>query len=145
MRKNKQGMSVGVISLIMIFVVFLLASLAILSLTTASANTRIAKKALTMQTDYYNADTKAQETLAKVDGVLKTAGPSPEALTAVDSTVVYNPETGVIAYNTKMNDTSALQVELLVSGNSYSIVRWQTITTGDWKVDGHNKDIWKGN
>ena len=46
MRKNKQGMSVGVVSLIMIFVVFLLVSLAVLSLTTASANARMADKSL---------------------------------------------------------------------------------------------------
>lgn len=48
MRKNKQGMSVGVVSLIMIFVVFLLVSLAVLSLTTASANARMADKSLAL-------------------------------------------------------------------------------------------------
>ena len=71
MRKNKQGMSVGVVSLIMIFVVFLLVSLAVLSLTTASANARMADKSLAMQSAYYEADARAQETLAQVDGVLK--------------------------------------------------------------------------
>lgn len=145
MRKNKQGMSVGVISLIMIFVVFLLASLAILSLTTASANTRIAKKALVMQTDYYKADAKAQETLAKIDGVLKTQGPSAEAFTALDESIAYSPESAAIAYITKINENSVLKTELILSEGGYSIAKWQTVTTENWQKDELIKDIWKGN
>lgn len=80
MRKNKQGMSVGVVSLIMIFVVFLLVSLAVLSLTTASANARMADKSLAMQSAYYEADARAQETLAQVDGVLRSGGADSGAL-----------------------------------------------------------------
>lgn len=144
MRKNKQGMSVGVVSLIMIFVVFLLVSLAVLSLTTASANTRMADKSLAMQSAYYEADARAQETLAQVGGVLRSGGADPGALEALGRGVVYDPETGVIAFDTKVSSTATLKSELRVEGNSVLVTRWQTVTDGEWQTDSDTKNLWKG-
>ncbi|MDE1470627.1 hypothetical protein [Eubacterium limosum] len=144
MRKNKQGMSVGVVSLIMIFVVFLLVSLAVLSLTTASANTRMAEKSLSMQNAYYEADATAQETLAKIDGVLRTGGADSGALEALGRGVVYDPETGVIAFDTKVSSTATLKSELRVEGNSVSVTRWQTVMDGDWQPDSDTENLWNG-
>lgn len=144
MRKNKQGMSVGVVSLIMIFVVFLLVSLAVLSLTTASANARMADKALTMQNAYYEADARAQETLAQIDGVLRTGGADSGALEALGRGVVYNPETGVIAFDTKVSSTATLKSELRVEGDSVSVIRWQTVMDGDWQPDSDTENLWNG-
>lgn len=144
MRKNKQGMSVGVVSLIMIFVVFLLVSLAVLSLTTASANARMADKSLSMQSAYYEADARAQETLAQVDGVLKSGVADPGALEALGRGVVYDPEKGVIAFDTEISSTATLKSELRVEGNSVSVTRWQTVTDGEWQTDSDTKNLWKG-
>ena len=144
MRKNKQGMSVGVVSLIMIFVVFLLVSLAVLSLTTASANARMADKSLSMQSAYYEADARAQETLAQVDGVLRSGGADPGALEALGRGIVYDPETGVIAFDTEISSTATLKSELRVEGNSVSVTRWQTVTDGEWPTDSDTKNLWKG-
>lgn len=144
MRKNKQGMSVGVVSLIMIFVVFLLVSLAVLSLTTASANARMADKSLAMQSAYYEADARAQETLAQVDGVLRSGGADPGALEALGRGVVYDLETGVIAFDTKVSITATLKSELRVEGNSVLVTRWQTVTDGEWQTDSDTKNLWKG-
>lgn len=144
MRKNKQGMSVGVVSLIMIFVVFLLVSLAVLSLTTASANTRMAEKSLSMQNAYYEADATAQETLAQIDGVLRTGGADSGALEALGRGVVYNPETGVIAFDTKVSSTATLKSELRVEGDSVSVTRWQTVMDGDWQPDSDTENLWNG-
>ena len=144
MRKNKQGMSVGVVSLIMIFVVFLLVSLAVLSLTTASANTRMAEKSLSMQNAYYEADATAQETLAKIDGVLRTGGADSGALEALGRGVVYDLETGVIAFDTKVSSTATLKSELRVEGDSVSVTRWQTVMDGDWQPDSDTENLWNG-
>lgn len=144
MRKNKQGMSVGVVSLIMIFVVFLLVSLAVLSLTTASANTRMAEKSLSMQNAYYEADATAQETLAQIDGVLRTGGADSGALEALGRGVVYDPETGVIAFDTKVSSTATLRSELRVEGDSVSVIRWQTVMDGDWQPDSDTENLWNG-
>lgn len=144
MRKNKQGMSVGVVSLIMIFVVFLLVSLAVLSLTTASANTRMAEKSLSMQNAYYEADATAQETLAQIDGVLRTGGADSGALEALGRGVVYDPETGVIAFDTKVSSTATLKSELRVEGDSVSVTRWQTVMDGDWQPDSDTENLWNG-
>ncbi|WP_195267988.1 hypothetical protein [Eubacterium sp. 1001713B170207_170306_E7] len=144
MRKNKQGMSVGVVSLIMIFVVFLLVSLAVLSLTTASANARMADKSLAMQNAYYEADAKAQETLAQIDGVLVESGPDAAALKALNRGVAYEPETGLIRFDTKISDTATLKSELRVEGNRLAVIRWQTVTDGEWQTDNSAKDLWKG-
>lgn len=144
MRKNKQGMSVGVVSLIMIFVVFLLVSLAVLSLTTASANTRMAEKSLSMQNAYYEADATAQETLAQIDGVLRTGGADSGTLEALGRGVVYDPETGVIAFDTKVSSTATLKSELRVEGDSVSVIRWQTVMDGDWQPDSDTENLWNG-
>ena len=144
MRKNKQGMSVGVVSLIMIFVVFLLVSLAVLSLTTASANTRMAEKSLSMQNAYYEADATAQETLAQIDGVLRTGGADSGALEALGRGVVYDPETGVIAFDTKVSSTATLKSELRVEGDNVSVIRWQTVMDGEWQTDSDTENLWNG-
>ena len=143
MRKNKQGMSVGVVSLIMIFVVFLLVSLAVLSLTTASANARMAGKSLETQTAYYEADAKAQETLAQIDGALKSVGADPAALEGLDRGVTCEPETGTIRFDTAVSDTATLKSELRVEGNRAAVIRWQTVTGGEWQTD-DTKNLWKG-
>lgn len=144
MRKNRQGMSVGVVSLIMIFVVFLLVSLAVLSLTTASANARMADKSLSMQSAYYEADANAQETLAQIDGVLRSGGADQGALEALGRGVVYDPETGVIAFDTEISDTATLKSELCVEGDSVSVIQWQTVPDGEWQTDSDTKNLWKG-
>ena len=143
MRKNKQGMSVGVVSLIMIFVVFLLVSLAVLSLTTASANARMADKSLSMQSAYYEADARAQETLAQVDGVLRSGGADPGALEALGRGIVYDPETGVIAFDTEISSTATLKSELRVEGNSASVPRCQTEPGGAQQTGSEPNKVWK--
>lgn len=144
MRKNKQGMSVGVVSLITIFVVFLLASLAVLSLSTASANTRLANKALEQQTGYYAADAKAQETLAQIDGVLQRSGADVQALEALEKGITCDPADGVIRFETKINDTAVLKSALQAEGNGYTILSWQAVSGKDWQTDEQIKDLWKG-
>lgn len=144
MRKNKQGMSVGVVSLITIFVVFLLASLAVLSLSTASANTRMAEKALEQQTDYYAADAKAQETLAQIDGVLQRTGADVQALEDLGKGITYDPADGIIRFETEINDTTVLQSALQAEGNRYTILVWQAVSGKDWQTDEPIKDLWKG-
>lgn len=144
MRKNRQGMSVGVVSLIMIFVVFLLVSLAVLSLTTASANARMADKSLSMQSAYYEADARAQETLAQIDGVLRSGGADQGALEALNRGVTYDPESATIRFDTEISDTATLKSELRVEGDSVSVIRWQTVPDGEWQTDSGTKNLWKG-
>ncbi|CAK7064298.1 MAG: hypothetical protein EUB_00686 [Eubacterium sp.] len=144
MRKNRQGMSVGVVSLIMIFVVFLLVSLAVLSLTTASANARMADKSLSMQSAYYEADANAQETLAQIDGVLRSGGADQGALEALNRGVTYDPESATIRFDTEISDTATLKSELRVEGDSVSVIRWQTVPDGEWQTDSGTKNLWKG-
>ncbi|WP_195540108.1 hypothetical protein [Eubacterium maltosivorans] len=144
MRKNRQGMSVGVVSLIMIFVVFLLVSLAVLSLTTASANARMADKSLSMQSAYYEADANAQETLAQIDGVLRSGGADQGALEALNRGVTYDPESATIRFDTEISDTATLKSELRVEGDSVSVIRWQTVPDGEWQTESGTKNLWKG-
>lgn len=144
MRKNRQGMSVGVVSLIMIFVVFLLVSLAVLSLTTASANARMADKSLSMQSAYYEADARAQETLAQIDGVLRSSGADQGALEALNRGVTYDPESATIRFDTEISDTATLKSELRVEGDSVTVIRWQTVPDGEWQTDSDTKNLWKG-
>lgn len=73
-KKTHRVMAVGAPSLIMIFVVLCLACFAALTLSSANAEARLAKKAAESTANYYAADTLLQEKLARLDAALTEYG-----------------------------------------------------------------------
>ena len=124
---------VGGSSLLVIFAVLCLVIFALLSLSTVSADMRLAEKSRTFVTEYYAADSKAEQVLAQL-----RAGETPEG--------VKTKETGegtLCRYQCEISSQQSLAVEALVTEDSYEILRWQVISTAEFKTDNTIK-VWDG-
>ena len=111
----------GASSLLVIFCVLCLTVFALLSLSTVSADHRIAEENAKALTAYYDADSEANEILAKIRG-----GSVPEGVTLAD---------GAYEYSCTVSDTQMLKVRVRVDGTEYEILQWQTVSTYDWEPD----------
>lgn len=121
--------AVGGVSLLVVFAVLCLTVFALLSLTTVRADVRLADASAQAVGNYYAADCQAQEILARLRG-----GELPDGVTL---------EVGVYSYTCPISDTQELQVEVLIDGAEYEILRWQAAAAGGWEID-EGLEVWDG-
>ena len=133
MAKRDQGMSpptTGGASLLTVFAVLCLTVFALLSLSTVRADSALGETTAKAVYDYYVADAKAQELLARL-----RFGERPGEVTV---------EGEVCRYIVPISETQELRVEVEVrSTNDYTILRWQTVPVGDWEYD-NDLNLWNG-
>lgn len=128
--KQREGFPpVGVSSLLVIFAVLCLTVFALLSLATVRADSALSQKAAAAAEGYCRADYAAEETLA-----LLRAGKRPEGV---------RQSNGVYYYDHPISETQTLVVEVAVEGSDYDILRWQAVSTADWKA-GDQLPVWNG-
>lgn len=128
--------AVGGISLLVVFAVLCLTVFALLSLTTVQADGRLADASARAVEDYYAADCAAQEILAR----LRNGEVPMEATSHLEDSW----HTGTrYTYTVPISDTQELDVEVLVDGEDYEILRWQAQYTGEWEVV-EDLDLWDG-
>ena len=122
--------AVGGTSLLVVFAVLCLTVFALLSLATVQADRRLADSAVQGVADYYAADCKAQELLARL-----RFGETPEEVWTDGS---------LCGYTIPISDTQELQVEVEIrTTNDYTILRWQAVPIGEWGLD-EGLDLWDG-
>lgn len=133
--------AVGGISLLVVFAVLCLTVFALLALTTVQADTRLADASAQSVADYYAADYRAQEVLAR----LRSNGDWPQD-------VEIEIAGAVVSYAVPISDRQELQVEVELDwmlpdaepdSRGYTILRWQAVPTGEWEGD-ESLDIWDG-
>ena len=137
--------AVGGTSLLVVFAVLCLTVFALLSLSTVRASQRLSETSAQAVADYYAADCQAQAVLAW----LRTGGGQPEGLpgdfsvrTAISDYGDYSETTH--SYACPISDTQELQVELTLDARGrYTILRWQSVPTGDWEYD-DSLTLWDG-
>lgn len=164
-RKNFPITNIGSVTLLMIFIVLCMITFAALSLSSAASDYQTAEKSVSHTKDYYKASGRAEETLAKVDQVLKNCYLKTSDIDSYyrkieqyyknnsDITLKRTTDSLTLTYQTKLSDKQALQTCLLIlhpsvqtnklSSSSakatdpdlYRITGWQTITTADWNGD----------
>ena len=130
--KKKQRSQVSVVggsSLMVIFSVLCVAIFALMSLTSATSDTRLNEKSLQAVRGYYEADSAAEEILASL-----RQGIVPEGVRLTD---------GVYCYECPISETQQLRVEVVTDGAAYEILRWQAASTADWVPDDHI-NVWDG-
>ena len=133
--------ALGGSSLLVVFAVLALTVFALLSLSTVRADVRLGDAAAKAVTDYYAADTRAQEILAQLRN-----GQTPDDV-EISTSIAQYP--GGIEYThtyaVPISDTQELQVEVLVDGadSSYRIPGWQAVSVGEWNAD-TTLDLWDG-
>lgn len=139
MRDNKRSFSpptIGGSSLLVIFAVLCLTVFALLSLSTVQADGRLSDKTLEATESYYRADSKAEEILAEL-----RSGQVPDGVTRTDLGQTEG-EAGY-SYAVKITDSQALAVDVIIKGQDYEILRWQAVSTADWKAN-EGLNVWTG-
>lgn len=122
-RKKKISFtSVGGSSILTIFAVLCFIVFALLTLSTAKADRRLADRSADAVTSYYEADTQAEKILASLRG-----GTVPEG--------VRTEKNGIYRYNCPIGDSQELQVRVQIRGDAYTILEWKKVYTGQWKAD----------
>ena len=122
--------AVGGISLLVVFAVLCLTVFALLSLSTVRADQRLGEASAKAVKAYYAADSQAQEILARL-----RAGGVP-----LDVTI----DGGIYSYAVPISENQELQVELRVEGTTYTVLKWQAVSLGDWEEVEGELDLWDG-
>ena len=120
---------VGGSSLLVIFAVLCLTVFALLGLSTVQAGQRLSQLTAPGVANYYQADTQAEETFARLR--------SGEVPAGVDR------DGDVYSYTCPISDTQQLRVELEKKGTDWTVLRWQTESIADWESD-ETLDVWDG-
>lgn len=119
---------IGGSSLLVIFAVLCLTVFALLGFSTVQADKRLADISIQAVSDYYRADSSAEETLARL-----RAGDIPD----------YVKKTGrIYSYHCDISPTQVLLVT--VQEDNWKILRWQAVSTVNWQAD-ESMDLWDGN
>lgn len=134
-RRKTGGVFIGVSSLLVIFIVLCLTTFAALSLTSANADLKMARRAAQTVSDYYAADSAAVELLARLDEAVEAAPGRP-----VLSGVAFEREGGalVASYGVPISDGQELRVTVRypgARGARREILQWQSVSTREWQGD----------
>lgn len=157
MKKKKLPITnIGTVTLLMIFIVLCMITIAGLSLSSSFRDDKMGQKAAQRTTEYYTASNKAEELLAEADNAcLYAYGKTDDAaeyyrlvqkeLLLSSIKPVWTGETLDVSFQVEVNESQALSVliDLLppqqISANSatsfYKILTWQVIRTDDWEGD----------
>lgn len=130
MKENRSPALIGASSLLVMFAVLCLTVFALLSLSTAQANARLSEASAQSVKDYYLADCEAEEIFARL-----RAGEVPEGVSISGD---------CCSYTCPLSETQKLNVELRRSGNHWTVLRWQTVSTADWTAE-DDLPVWTGN
>jgi hypothetical protein len=116
-------------SILTIFAVLCLIVFALLSLSTAKADSRLMEKSIEAVSSYYKADLQAEEILAQI-----RSGEIPKSV---------RKEGNVYFFECSVDENQQLQVEVKVHEGNYKIMRWQKVYVGNWTAD-NSVDVWDG-
>lgn len=144
------GMGVGYVSVMVIFVTVCLTLFAVLSLSAAGSDDAFNKRSGEYLQQYYAADARAQEILARMD---ETAHNAEEGL-LVDALEAFAEEIGgevspmkggcKVKYSVQINNRQELMCEVFFAQNGgFEKTRWQSVViSGD---DESHPNVWDGN
>ena len=121
--------AVGGSCLLVIFAVLCLTVFALLSLSTVQANGRLADASVAAVSAYYQADCQAEAVLARL-----RSGQVPEGVAADGDTYTYT---------CPISDTQSLEVRVRLEGDSWTVLRWQAVSTVEREAE-DSLDLWSG-
>lgn len=122
--------TVGGSSILTIFAVLCFIVFALLSLSTAKADSALADKSAMAVKKYYEADAKAEDVLAEL-----RRGELPKMVT--------DEGNGRYSYASPIDDNQEIQVVVQVKNGTYKVLQWQKKYIGEWKAD-DSIEVWGG-
>ncbi len=157
MKKKKFPITnIGTVTLLMVFIVLCMITLAALSLSSASRDAKLNRQAVRHLTEYYEASNEAEVLLASADETFQQAyakaSDAKEYYRLINKDLLLSPmksvwtgETLDVAIQVPINDSQALSVLLDVlplqqvrqtnAESFYRILSWQVIRTKSWESD----------
>ena len=126
--RDIQPPAVGSSSLLVAFALLCLTVFALLSLSTVQAEKRLSQSSAQAVESYYRADCQAEEIFARL-----RSGELPKEVTLSQ---------GVYRYRLPMGENLTLQVELTRTGDTWTVLRWQTMDPETELDDG--LPVWNG-
>jgi len=152
--KPRFAISAGSATLVMIFCVLCLTIFASLTLIGAKNEMSLAKKFASSVSEYYAADTKAEQKLQQAQNMLseasgKAAGRQKDYITHMCGLLNFKltAESGkmYISFKENINSSQAINVILEVDkikNGTYTIVQWKKINTNEANID-DNLNVYK--
>ena len=149
-KKQSSFSSIGITSLVLIFVMLCLLTFSVLSLVTARADLRLSQKNAERTSAYYDAENRANDVLLSVISCIEEYKDSP------DASVFYQKlrerldgQNGILftgadslEYEVLLDKEQLLSVSLEISyetyddGSHYRILAWNTVSTHEWESGG---------
>ena len=141
MNKGGGGMGVGSASIMLIFAVLCLTVFSLISLSVAESDKTLADTEAELVTQYYIADELAERVLA----VILDSDVTPGEILGVTIESEWDMDlfAEVAEYSCPLSDTMELSVKVAVGEDSYDILVWKMVNTGDWVIDDTLK-VWTG-
>ena len=135
-KRNASGppAAVGGSSLLVIFAVLCLTVFALLTLSTAAADSRLSQDAADAVEAYYQADSQAEALWARLRG-----GEQPEEVTET----MEDAGSTLYKYTVPISQEQELQVCLRLKDGTWTVVQWQAVSTADWQAD-EDLTVWDG-
>lgn len=140
--KSNMGISVGSSSILAIFVVLCLTTFATLSLVSARADYKLTQKTAQSTSEYYAADTKAEELLQQLHQALLHTDAWREQLSLIDASITYEKVSDgyIFRYDIPVNDHKTLHVELIAAvepdgspASELRRLRWKVQPEQSWQ------------
>lgn len=135
---RRGGTVTGAVSLVMIFVVLCMTVFAVLTLSTAVGESRLAQATAAHVQDYYEADARATAIAAQV-----AAGPAAPEIDGIPVDYTASEQGVRAAFSVPAGENQALDVALLLRASSYAILKWELVYSGDWQAD-QSIAVWDG-
>lgn len=126
--------AVGGSSLLVIFAVLCLTVFALLTLSTAAADSRLSQDAADAVEAYYQADSQAEALWARLRD-----GEQPKEVTKT----MEDAGSTLYKYTVPISQEQELQVCLRLKDGTWTVVQWQAVSTADWQAD-EDLTVWDG-
>lgn len=137
MDSKRQGFSVGITSIAVIFTVVCLTIFAVLSVSTAAQEKDLAEKYAESVSEYWAADARCTEIVNELGKLWEEGAGSSAILETAAAEGIETYEDGNVIYvyfEEPVNDSNSIAVSLEIS-DEFRVTGWQEIYTGDWDAD----------
>lgn len=141
--KSKKSLGVGTASILMIFVLLTLVTFAVLSLSSAKADSRLSEKTVQHAKQYYEAENKAELKIAQIDSLLNSAFSESnifEQIQKIDG-IEIDVANGIIQYGERINKKQFLNVVIRFKWDEvkqkydYEKAKWETVVDASWNAN----------
>lgn len=142
MKKNR-SMGVGSVSLVLIFCALCLTVFALLTLSSANNEKKLATKLADSTSGYYAADLEATEVLSEIKLLLESGESLPDTINCVNIKTEQAGTDRHISYRCAIDENRVISVALEYDAGSLTVTSWKETEIKDWNPD-DSIDVWQG-